>query len=364
MKLALREAALALGRTSPNPAVGCVIVKAGKVVGRGRTQPPGHAHAEIMALADAGKRAKGATAYVTLEPCNHVGRTGKCSEALIRAGIKRVVIGMADPNPRVAGGGTKRLKAAKITTEIGVLEDRCRHHLRAWLKYLATGRPWVTLKAAVTLDGRLAARGGDSKWVSGELSRKHAHETRNRVDAVLVGARTVMLDDPALTARVAGGHDPQRVILDGRLSIPARSRALPGALVVTSLDAEPRRDLAIEGVEFVQVPGENGRVDLGEMLNALGRRGITWLLVEGGGQVHGQMLPLADDVMLYVAPKLVGNGVPLLDTPGPDKMADAWRIEDLQVQRLGDDLLISGRVAAAGGAAAVPATASRPRARR
>src|SRR5579859_26429 len=153
MRLALREAALALGRTSPNPAVGCVIVRAGKVVGRGRTQPPGQAHAEVMALADAGKAAKGATAYVTLEPCNHVGRTGKCSEALISAGIKRVVIGMRDPNPKVDGGGAKRLRAAKVSTEIGVLEEPCRHHLRQWLKYVQTGRPWVTLKAAITLDG-------------------------------------------------------------------------------------------------------------------------------------------------------------------------------------------------------------------
>jgi diaminohydroxyphosphoribosylaminopyrimidine deaminase/5-amino-6-(5-phosphoribosylamino)uracil reductase len=203
----------------------------------------------------------------------------------------------------------------------------------------------VTLKAAITLDGRLAARGGDSKWVSGEESRRHAHEVRNRVDAILVGARTVARDDPQLTARVDGGHDPIRVILDGKLSIPASSRALPGALVMTSLDAPPRKDLAIEGVEIVQVPGKDGRVDLTEMLNALGRRGVTWLLVEGGGMVHGQMLPLADEVMLYVAPKFIGDGVPLLDLRGPEKMADAWRLRDVEVRRLGDDILVTGAVA-------------------
>jgi diaminohydroxyphosphoribosylaminopyrimidine deaminase/5-amino-6-(5-phosphoribosylamino)uracil reductase len=346
MRLALREAAQALGRTSPNPAVGCVIVKGGKVVAKGRTQPPGCDHAEIDALKKAGKQARGATAYVTLEPCNHVGRTGKCSEALIDAGIARVVIGMRDPNPRVEGGGAKRLKK-KMAVEIGVLQKECEKHLEKWTHWIATGRPWVTLKAAITLDGRLAARSGDSKWVSGEASRRHAHQMRNRVDAVLVGARTVAMDDPQLTARVAGGRDPKRIILDGKLSIPAESRALPGALVVTSLDCAPREDLAIEGVEVVQVPGKDGRVDLGEMLSALGRRGITWLLVEGGGQVHGQLIEagLCDDVVLYVATKLIGRGVPLLDVEGPDKMAQAWQLREVAVRRLGNDILVTGAVA-------------------
>ncbi len=345
MRLALAEAARAMGRTSPNPAVGCVIVKNGRVLARGRTQPPGRDHAEVNALKKCD--ARGATVYVTLEPCNHVGRTGKCSEALIAAGVKRVVIGMKDPNPGVAGGGAKRLRAAGVTVELGVLEAECRQHLRHWTRWVTGGRPWVTMKAAVTLDGRLAARGGDSKWVSGEASRKHAHALRDRVDAVLVGARTVALDDPQLTTRAVRGRDPKRVILDGRLSIPATARALPGALVISTLDCKPRADLAIEGVEIVQVPGKDGRVDLGEMLNALGRRGITWLLVEGGGQVHGQLLAagLVDDVMLYVAPKLIGaGGVPLIGVPGPRKMAEAWRLSGVQARRLGDDILVTGAV--------------------
>jgi diaminohydroxyphosphoribosylaminopyrimidine deaminase / 5-amino-6-(5-phosphoribosylamino)uracil reductase len=347
MRLALREAQRALGRTSPNPAVGCVIVKGGKLVAAGRTQPPGRDHAEVNALKKAGARAKGATAYVTLEPCNHVGRTGKCSDALIDAGIKRVVIGMRDPNPHVEGGGVKRLRAKKIAVETGVLEVECRAHLQPWIKWVTTGKPWVTLKAAITLDGRLAARGGDSKWVSSEESRRHAHQLRNLVDAVLVGARTVKLDDPQLTARVPGGRDPKRVILDGKLSIPATSRALPGALVIAALDAKPRDDLAIEGVEIVQVPGDDGRVDLAEMLNALGRRGVCWLLVEGGGEVHGQLLAsgLVDDLVLYIAPKLIGaGGTPLLSIPGPDRMANAWQIDELTARHLGADLLVTGRV--------------------
>ena len=356
MKLALREAARAVGRTSPNPAVGCVIVKGGKLIAGGFTQPPGHDHAEVNALKKAGAKAKGATAYVTLEPCNHVGRTGKCSEALIAAGVSRVVIGMRDPNPHVDGGGVARLKKARVATEVGILEAECQAHLAKWTKWVLTGRPWVTLKAAVTLDGRLAAKSGDSKWVSGERSRRHAHQMRSIVDAVLVGARTVAMDDPQLTARIPKGRDPKRVILDGKLSIPAKSRALPGALVISALDAKPRDDLAIEGVEIVQVPGQDGKVDLGEMLNALGRRGIIWLLVEGGGQVHGQLLQagLVDDVVLYIAPKLVGaGGVPLLGVEGVKSMAEAWRLESVEHKRLDDDVLVTGRVAAANEAAAV-----------
>ena len=347
MKLALREAARALGRTSPNPSVGCVIVKRGRVLASGRTQPPGRDHAEIDALKKLGMRADHATAYVTLEPCNHVGRTGKCSDALIAAGVERVVVGMRDPNPEVAGGGVKRLRARGVAVEVGVLEDDCRNHLRAWSHFVTTRRPWVTMKAAITLDGRLAARGGDSRWVSGEASRRHAHQLRNRADAVLVGARTVALDDPQLTARVPRGRDPLRVILDGKLTIPAQSRALSGALVIATLDAAPRADLAIESVEIVQVPGKNGRVDLGEMLSALGRRGVTWLLVEGGGQVHGQLLAagLVDDVMLYIAPKLIGaGGVPLVGVEGPAKMAQAWGLRDTRMQRLGEDFLLTGLV--------------------
>ncbi len=350
MRQAIGLGAQARGRTRPNPMVGCVIVRAGKVIARGYHHQAGMAHAEVDALKklDEGK-AKGATVYVTLEPCNHVGRTGKCTDALIAAGVKKVVCGMSDPNPRVAGGGLKKLKKAGIEVESGVLEDECRSLNEAWVHWVTTGRPLVTLKAAVTLDGRLAARGGDSHWVSGEESRAEAHQMRHMSDAILVGAGTIRMDDPQLTTRIAykQGRDPLRVILDGKLSMPARARALP-ALVVATREAKERDDLRAAGAEILYVPGLRGKVELDAMLDELGKRGVQSLLVEGGGQVHGQFVAagLADKVVLFVAPKLVGaGGVPLIATDGPDRMAEAWRLERISTKRLGDDILVSGYVA-------------------
>jgi len=339
MRLALAEAEKATERVSPNPLVGCVIVKAGRVVGRGFTQPPGGHHAEIEALERAGKKAQGATAYVTLEPCNHQGRTGPCSEALIAAGVARVVCGVRDPNT-VARGGLERLKKAKVAVVSGVLEAECRASLAHWLHFIATGRPWVTLKAAITLDGRLAARSGDSKWVSGEESRLEAHRLRHAHDAILVGARTVALDDPALTARIPGGRNPQRVIVDGKLSAPANAKALDGAWIFTRADAPER----VQRGELVRMPG--ARVEVGALLGELARRGICSLLVEGGGEMHAQFVAAGavDELVLFVAPKLVGaGGVPLLRLDGPDKMADAWRLEFVETRRLGDDLVVRAR---------------------
>lgn len=351
MRQAVRLGCRARGRTSPNPLVGCVIVRDGRVLATGWHKKAGTDHGEAAALRKLGWRAPRATCYVTLEPHSFHGRTPPCTDRLIEAGVSRVVVGMKDPNPRVAGAGIKQLKKAGIEVVVGVLEDECRAMNRPYCKWIAQRRPWVTLKAAVTLDGRLAARGGDARWVSGELSRLEAHRMRDVSDAILVGAHTVRLDDPALTTRLptGKGHDPRRVILDGRLTVPPDAKALPGALVVCARDAEPAREkrLVKRGAEVLRLPGRHGRVDLRALLDELGRREILTLLVEGGGQVHGAFLAagLADEVALFVAPKLIGaGGVPLIGIDGPAKMADAWRLGAVSTRRVGDDILVVGDV--------------------
>jgi diaminohydroxyphosphoribosylaminopyrimidine deaminase / 5-amino-6-(5-phosphoribosylamino)uracil reductase len=351
MRQALRLALRARGRTSPNPLVGCVIVRDGRVLARGWHKQAGADHGEAAALRKLDWRAPRATAYVTLEPHGFHGRTPPCTERLIAARVARVVVGMKDPNPRVAGKGLKQLERAGIEVVCGVLEDECRAINRPYLKWTAEKRPWVTLKAAVTLDGRLAARGGDARWVSGELSRLETHRMRHVSDAILVGANTVRLDDPKLTTRLPSGpgHDAKRVILDGRLTVPPDARCLPGAIVVCTRDADAARQRRLEkrGAEIVRLPGRQGRVDLRALLDELGRREILSLLVEGGGQVHGELIAagLADEVALFIAPKLIGaGGVPLLGVDGPAKMADAWRLGAVSTRRLGDDILVVGDV--------------------
>jgi diaminohydroxyphosphoribosylaminopyrimidine deaminase/5-amino-6-(5-phosphoribosylamino)uracil reductase len=344
MREALRLAARARGKTAPNPLVGCVIVRGGRVLAGGYHHRAGDAHAEVDALSKLRGRAPGATVYVTLEPCNHHGRTGPCTEALIAAGVARVIAGMRDPNPAVAGRGLYKLRRAGITVESGLLEGECRALNEAWIHWVTTGRPLVTLKAAVTLDGRIAAHGGDSRWVTGEPARKEAHRLRASHDAILVGARTVDSDDPQLTTRGVRGRDPLRVVLDGKLRISARARALP-ALVLTTRDAPARPDLERRGCEIVRLRGRGGRIELVAALEALGKRGIQSLLVEGGGEVHGQLLRerLADHAALFVAPKLIGSrGVPVAVAEGPAEMSKAWKLQAVSYRRLGDDMLVRG----------------------
>ncbi len=348
MRRAIALAARARGKTTPNPMVGCVIVRGGRVIAEGFHKKAGSDHAEAAALRQIKGKAKGATVYVTLEPCNHTGRTGPCVEALLAAGVKRVVVGMHDPNPHVLGGGLARLRHAGVSVTVGVCQEECRTLNEDWIHYISTGWPFVTLKAAITLDGRLAARGGDSKWVTGDLARLEVHKLRDRSDAILVGAGTVAADDPQLTTRLPGrrGRDPLRIVLDGRLTTYASARVLP-ALMISAPNAPARQDLVDRGAEIVTVDGKDGRVDLTSMLRMLGKRGIVNLLVEGGGDIHGQLLAagLANRMVIFVAPKLIGaGGVPLLAVEGPDKMDQAWQLHAVTTERLGDDIMISGTI--------------------
>jgi diaminohydroxyphosphoribosylaminopyrimidine deaminase/5-amino-6-(5-phosphoribosylamino)uracil reductase len=351
MREALAAARRGLGRTSPNPAVGAVVVRQGKIVGRGHHARAGGPHAEVVALRAAGEAARGADLYTTLEPCDHFGKTPPCSLAILAAGVRRVLVGSRDPNPLVQGRGLARLRDHGVEVVVGVLAGECDRLNAAWFTFITAGRPHVTLKAAVTLDGRTAARTGDSRWVTGEEARAWVHRLRDRVDAVLVGAGTARADDPALTARLPGGRgrDPLRVVLDTDLRLPAGLKLFTERSPAPTLvaHASTRRRRLPARVELVHCGRGPGGVDLHDLLAKLAARGVTHLLVEGGGAVHARFLEagLVDEVAVLVAPKLLGaDGLPLTRGKGPARMSEALRLADVQVERLGDDVLVTGRV--------------------
>ena len=356
MERALGLGLRALGTTSPNPAVGCVIVRHGEVVGEGWTHPPGQWHAEAHALRQAGERARGATLYTTLEPCNHYGRTPPCSEAIIAAGVAEVRIAVRDPNPNVAGGGIARLNAAGIRTRVGECADEARHLIEAFAKHSATGLPFVTAKFAMSLDGKIAARSGDSKWISGEESRQFAHLLRARTDAIMVGINTVLADDPQLTARDADGNanerQPMRVVLDGRGRMPRDAKMLsaPGDTLLVTAELT-----SMEGMgrtEVVAMSGDDGRVDLRALLAMLGERDVTSVLVEGGGAVLGSLfdLNMVDKVVAFVAPVIIGgkDAISPVGGKGIAAMEDAMRLRDVEVRRFGEDVAVIGYTNAGG----------------
>jgi len=355
MQKALDLAAKALGRTSPNPAVGAVIVRDGRVIAEGFHRRAGLPHAEIEALRKVRGSTQGATLYVNLEPCSHHGRTPPCADALLQAGLKRVVIGMVDPNPLVGGRGIRRLRRAGVAVQTGVLKERCERLNEDFTTYIRTGRPMVTLKLAASLDGRIATAHGDSKWISGELSRRLVHEMRNRVDAVVVGVGTVHADDPQLTCRIRGGRDPLRVILDGRLSIRSNARvctqgSTAKTLVVTSKDPRLRRkreELEAKGVEVLCLPGKQGCVQFLPLLQELARRGLKYVMIEGGGQVAAAALKerVVNKVLFFYGPKLLGgDGRPMIGALGVDRVAAGLKLHTIELHQLRDDVLVSGYI--------------------
>ncbi len=354
MKLALAEARKGIGRTSPNPTVGAVVVRKGKVVGRGYHRRAGTPHAEPNALYDAGRKARGATLYVTLEPCNHHGRTLPCTHAVLQSGIARVVAGMQDPNPQVAGGGNSFLIDHGVEVQCGVLEEKCRELNLPFIKHVTTGLPWVIMKAGMSLDGRIAAGKGVRTRITSDDSRRHLHRLRDRVDAILVGVETVLIDDPSLTTRLASGkgRDPLRVILDSRLRLSTdaqciRQQSDAGTIVFCHKRADTQKaaQLSAAGAEVVRLAmGDNG-LDLNEVLAELGRSNILSVLVEGGARVHGSFLNsgLADQLLLYVAPLLLGDeGVPLVDFAGKKRRRNRV-LQFVGSRRLGVDRLVEGR---------------------
>jgi diaminohydroxyphosphoribosylaminopyrimidine deaminase/5-amino-6-(5-phosphoribosylamino)uracil reductase len=352
MRDALAAAARGLGRTSPNPPVGAVVVRGGVVVGRGHHTRAGAAHAEVVALRRAGTRARGADLYVTLEPCDHFGRTPPCSRAILDAGVSRVFVGSRDPNPLVDGRGLARLRRGGVRVVVGLLGRECDALIEPWLTFILRKRPFVTLKAAVTLDGRLATHTGDARWVTGDEARAWVHRLRDRVDAVLVGSGTARTDDPRLTTRLpgGGGRDPLRVVLDTRLALPPRLALLHPRSAAPTLRVHashpPPGMRPSPGVELLRVKRGRGGVSLPDLLRRLAGRGVVHLLVEGGAGVHARFLleGLVDRMAVLVAPRLAGaDGVPLAALRGPRRMADTLRLAGVEVVRLGDDVLVTGR---------------------
>jgi len=352
MRLALGLAARGLGNTWPNPAVGCVIVQGDLAVGRGWTQPGGRPHAEAEALAQAGAAARGATAYVTLEPCSHHGRTPPCAEALAKAGISRVVAAIEDPDPRVSGQGFECLREAGIDVDTGCLAADAAELNAGFLIHRSQGRPLVTLKMAVSLDGRIATHTGDSKWITSPLSRQRAHLLRARHDAIMVGSNTALQDDPELTCRLPGLplRPAPRVILDGRLRLPLTARVVATAKqaptwIITRSDVDGQRADAFAGcgVEILRVdPEESGLPNIRLALEALAERGITRILVEGGGQLAASLVraDLVDRLIWFRAPAVIGgDGLPAIAAFGIDTVAEAPRWQRQRTDILGDDLL-------------------------
>lgn len=352
MKRVLRLARQGEGKTSPNPMVGAMVVKDDVLVGKGYHRKAGEPHAEIVALEEAGDGARGATLYVNLEPCTHYGRTPPCAPRVIEAGVSRVVIGMEDPNPLVAGRGISALSEAGLEVKVGVLEEASRKLNEAFCKYIVKKEPFILLKAAMTLDGKIATRDGDSKWISSETSRQWVHRLRSAVDGVVVGIGTVLRDDPLLTARVKGGRNPLRIVLDSRLRIPERARVIGEVshqLIVATTEAAPankRLELERRGVRVRIFDSRDGKVNLRSFVLGMGAMGITSVLVEGGGEVNGAFLDegLVDKLFLFIAPKLIGDreAPSVFGGRGVSRIRDAIRVKEMKVRRLGGDLLVEG----------------------
>lgn len=359
MGLALDEARKGLGRTSPNPCVGAVVVKAGRIISRGYHKKAGTPHAEVHALRSAGAEAKGATMYVTLEPCNHTGKTPPCSHAIVEGGVARVVVGMEDPNPLVDGTGIEYLEAHGVEVSTGVMRQECIEINRPFIKHITTSLPLVAMKAGISLDGKITYQKGYSGWLTGPESSQYSHGLRNTYDAILVGIETVLIDDPVLTTRLAdseaGGRDPLRIILDTHLRTPLHSKLVNQESVAPtwifcshSVNQDKVKQLHSKGLRVVCLDeNSSGRLELLDVLTFLGKESITSVLVEGGSAIHGAMLKenLVDRVHLFYAPLFVGDqGVTLLQGLSSTSQKDAISLQGLQVKQLGNDVLLEGEV--------------------
>ena len=343
------------GKASPNPIVGAIIVRDSVVVGRGYHKRAGDPHAEINTLRDAGESAKGGTLYVNLEPCCHYGKTPPCTSAIIKSGIERVVVGMRDPNILVSGKGIEELRGAGIHIEVGVLEERCREINEIYAKYITIKRPFVIMKVASSLDGKIATHTGESRWITSKSSREVVHRIRGEVDAIMVGLGTVIKDDPQLTVRLGenGIKDPKRIILDSLLKISLKAKVLTmdsrsDSIIVTTEKGDPERIKKLEGmgVKVLIVDKKDQRIDLDKLMTRLGEMEVASLLIEGGSEVYASALEagIVDKVILFLAPKIIGgvNAPGVVGGRGIDSLCDAISLKDIHIQQIGDDVMIEG----------------------
>jgi diaminohydroxyphosphoribosylaminopyrimidine deaminase/5-amino-6-(5-phosphoribosylamino)uracil reductase len=349
MNLALNLASRTLGQTSPNPAVGAVLVKDNQIIGMGAHLKAGEPHAEVHAIRMAGEKAKAATLYVTLEPCSHFGKTPPCADLIVKTGIKKVVIATTDPNPQVAGKGIEKLKKAGIEVEVGLLQQEARELNKVFFYHIQTGLPYVTLKTAISLDGKTATVSGESKWITGEEARADVHRFRHQHDGILVGVNTVLADNPSLTTRLpGGGKNPVRIVLDTHLRTPLTKTIVTEKCaptwIITGSDVDREREAAFQqlGVQIIKM--DHPQISIKEMLAALGKRGITSLFVEGGAEVHGSFLreQAFQQLISYIAPKLLGGKLAptAFGGPGIEKIADAVSLQIKQVDLIGQDVRI------------------------
>ncbi len=349
METALQLAMKGVGKTSPNPAVGAVIVKRGRVIGRGYHKRAGGPHAEVNAIKDAGNAA-GADMYVTLEPCDHSGKTPPCTDAIISTGIKRVFIGARDPNPSVSGRGIRRLRSHGIEVRSGILREDCTSINEAYNKYITTRIPFVTLKLAATIDGRIATSTGESKWITGEPARKEVHRMRSKTDGVMVGIGTVLSDDPLLTTRYVRGGVPVRIVADTNLKIPLDSRLLgEGGRVVIATTRRASlgkaRELEGMGAEVLFIPAAREGVSIGKLLATLGRMEITSLLIEGGPRIAASALRegVVDKVVIFFSPRIIGgDGIPMIGRLGTKRLNDSLALKELAFRKIGKDTIAEG----------------------
>lgn len=357
MKRVLELAKGGWGKTNPNPLVGAVIVRDGEIIGEGYHELLGCAHAEVAALNNSMQEVKGSTLYVNLEPCSHYGRTPPCAKAIIEAGIKEVVVAMEDPNPKVSGQGIKLLKDAGIEVVVGVLEKEARKLNEIFIKYITHKKPFVIMKTAMTLDGKIASACGDSRWISGESSRQQVHIIRDRVAAIMVGINTVLADNPSLTARLDSGRgkDPVRIVVDSRGIIPMDSRVInvespAGVMLATTslIESEKEKQLMDKGICILKADGYEGHVDLVKLMDELYKLEIDSILLEGGGSLNAAALNsgIVDKVMIFIAPKIIGgkDAITPVEGTGIQLMKDAVKLEDISISRFDEDILVEGYV--------------------